>query len=107
MGVKLMYQVNSKPDHLPPPGDRWGFTHSSCPWRRVFTLVLPVGLPGVCSGVLNQSKGLIILKKARFLLCLLNKKLYRAFSRQANGLTLNISVLQGLLRVNGKAEKDV
>ena len=35
-----------------------------------------------------------------------NKKLYRAFSRQANGLTLNISVLQGLLRVNGKAEKD-
>ena len=36
-----------------------------------------------------------------------NKKLYRAFSRQANGLTLNISVLEGLLRVNGKAEKDV
>ena len=36
----------------------------------------------------------------------LNKKLYRAFSRQANGLTLNIPVLQGLLRVNGKAEKD-
>ena len=35
-----------------------------------------------------------------------NKKLYRAFSQQANGLTLNISVLQGLLRVNGKAEKD-
>ena len=35
----------------------------------------------------------------------INKKLYRAFSRQANGLTLNISVLQGLLRVNGKAEK--
>ena len=33
-----------------------------------------------------------------------NKKLYRAFSRQANGLTLNISVF--LLRVNGKAEKD-
>ena len=26
-----------------------------------------------------------------------NKKLYRAFSRQANGLTLNIPVLQGLL----------
>ena len=35
-----------------------------------------------------------------------NKKLYRAFSRQANGLTLNIPVLQGLLRVNSKAEKD-
>ena len=35
-----------------------------------------------------------------------NKKLYRAFSQLANGLTLNISVLQGLLRVNGKAEKD-
>ena len=66
-----------------------------------------MGLPGVCSGaVLNQSKSQIILKKkARFLLCLLNKKLYRAFSRQASGLTLNISVLQGLLRVNGKAEK--
>ena len=29
----------------------------------------------------------------------------RAFSQQANGLTLNISLLQGLLRVNGKAEK--
>ena len=27
----------------------------------------------------------------------LNKKLYRAFSRQVNGLTLNIPVLQGLL----------
>ena len=35
-----------------------------------------------------------------------NKKLYRAFSQQANGLTLNISVLQGLVRVNGKAGKD-
>ena len=35
-----------------------------------------------------------------------SKKLYREFIRQANGLTLNISVLQGLLRVNGKAEKD-
>ena len=37
---------------------------------------------------------------------LTNKKLYRAFSWQANGLTLNIPVLQGLLRVNRKAEKD-
>ena len=34
------------------------------------------------------------------------KKLYRAFGRQANGLTLNIPVLEGLLRVNRKAEKD-
>ena len=34
-----------------------------------------------------------------------NKKLYRAFRRQANGLTLNTPVFQGLLRVNGKAEK--
>ena len=36
---------------------------------------------------------------------IINKKLYRAFSRQANGLTLNISVLQGLLRVNGRLKK--
>ena len=35
-----------------------------------------------------------------------NKKLYRAFSLQANWLLLNIPVLQGLLRVNRKAEKD-
>ena len=34
-----------------------------------------------------------------------NKKLYRAFCRQANGLTLNTPVFQGLLRVNRKAEK--
>ena len=39
-------------------------------------------------------------------ICFQNKKLYRAFSRQATGLTLNISVLLGLLRLNGKAEKD-
>ena len=36
----------------------------------------------------------------------INKKLYRSFNWQANGLTLNISVLQGLLKLNGKAEKD-
>ena len=36
----------------------------------------------------------------------LSKKLYRAFSWQANRLTLNIPVLQGLLMVNRKAEKD-
>ena len=35
-----------------------------------------------------------------------NKKLYRAFRRQGNGLTLNTPVFQGLLRVNRKAEKD-
>ena len=35
-----------------------------------------------------------------------DKKLYRAFRQQANGLTLNTPVFQGLLRVNGKAEKD-
>ena len=46
---------------------------------------------------MNIPKSLIIIS---------NKKLYRAFSQQANGLTLNISVLQGLRRVNGKAEKD-
>ena len=33
-----------------------------------------------------------------------NKMPYRAFSRQANRLTLNIPVLQGLLKVNSKAE---
>ena len=38
--------------------------------------------------------------------CENNKKLCRAFNQQTNGLTLNIPVLQGLLRVNGKAEKD-
>ena len=35
-----------------------------------------------------------------------NKKLYRAFSQQANELTLHIPVWQLLLRVNSKAEKD-
>ena len=35
-----------------------------------------------------------------------NKKLYRAFGQQADRLTLNIPVLQGLLKVNRKAEKD-
>ena len=34
-----------------------------------------------------------------------NKKLCRAFSRQANRHILNIPVLQDLLRVNRKAEK--
>ena len=31
--------------------------------------------------------------------------LYRAFSRQATQLTLNIPVLQGLVKVNSKAER--
>ena len=35
-----------------------------------------------------------------------NKKLYQAFRLQANGLTINTPVFQGLLRVNRKAEKD-
>ena len=35
-----------------------------------------------------------------------NKKFYRAFSRQANQLILNIPVLKGLLRVTSKAEKN-
>ena len=35
-----------------------------------------------------------------------NKKLYRAFRRQVNTLTLNTPVFQGLLRVNRKAKKD-
>ena len=37
---------------------------------------------------------------------ILQSKKLRAFSRQASGLTVNIPVLQGLLRVNRKAEKD-
>ena len=56
-----------------PPSDPRGFAHSSCPWGRVFT---PLSCPGLCptfarEEVLNQSKSSIILKKARFLLCLL------------------------------------
>ena len=61
--------VNSKPDH--PPSDPRGFAHSSCPWGRVFA---PLSCPGVFpGGGLNQSKSSIILKKARFSLCFLNK----------------------------------
>ena len=66
---KLAYNASviSKPDHPP-----WGFAHSSCPWGRVFA---PLSCLGVCPGgkVLHQSKSSIISKKARFLLCLLNK----------------------------------
>ena len=59
-----MYQ--SIPSLTIPPGDPRGFAHSSCPWGRVFA-------PLSAQGVLNQSKSSIILKKARFLLCLLDK----------------------------------
>ena len=51
--------VNSMPDH--PPGDPRGFAHSSCPWGRIFA---PLSCPGVCLGVLNQSKSSITLKKS-------------------------------------------
>ena len=55
---------------IPLPGDPRGFAHSSCPWGRV---IGPLSCPGVCPGeVLNESKSLIILKKARFSLCLLS-----------------------------------
>ena len=54
--------VNSK-DH--PSGDPRGLAHFSCPRGQVFA---PLSFPGV----FNQSKSSIILKKARFLLCLLN-----------------------------------
>ena len=51
-----------------PPGDPRGFAHSSCARGRVFAAL---SCPGFAPGVLNQSKSSIILKKARFLLCLL------------------------------------
>ena len=44
----------------PPRATPWGFAHSSCPWGKVSSSVLPGGLPG---GILNQSKSSIILKK--------------------------------------------
>ena len=47
--------VNSKPDHSP-PGDPQGFAHSSCLRGRVFA---PLSCPGVCPGVLKQSKSTI------------------------------------------------
>ena len=51
----LIYvSVNSKNDH--PPGDPQGFAHFNCPWAWVFA-------PLSRSGVLNQSKSLIILKQ--------------------------------------------
>ena len=60
---RVNVSVNSKPDH--PPGYPREFAHSSCPWGRVFA-------PLSCPGVLNQSRS-SIMKKLRFLLCLLNK----------------------------------
>ena len=59
---------------------------------------------GLCRFARPRQKGIFI-KPLFNTFCMVNKKLYRAFSRQANGLTLNIPVLQGLLRVNSKAEK--
>ena len=64
-----MYQ--SIPSLTIPPGNPRGFAHPSCPWGRVFA---PLSCPGgSTAGVLNQSKSSIILKKAQFSLCLLNK----------------------------------
>ena len=59
--TEFMYQ--SIPRLTIPPGDLRGFSHSSCPWGRVFA---PLSCPRVCpgGGVLNQSKSSIILKKS-------------------------------------------
>ena len=58
--------VNSKSDHR--PGDPRRFAHSSCPCGSGFrSSVLPGG------GGLKLKYSSIIMKKARFLLCLLNK----------------------------------
>ena len=56
--------------------------------------------------VLSLNKILSVSPNLQIAIYLEDKKLYRAFSRQANGLTFNIAVLQFLIRVNGKAEKD-
>ena len=55
---QLMYQ--SIPSLTIPPCDPRGFARFSCPRGRVFA---PLSFPGVCPGVLNQSKSSIILKK--------------------------------------------
>ena len=57
--------VNSKPDH--PPGDSHILVAPG-----VGFLLLSLARESA-RGVLNKSKSSIILKKARFLLCLLNK----------------------------------
>ena len=59
--------VNSKPDH--PPGGPPGDSHILVAPRVGFSLLC---LAQFARGVLNQSKSSIILKKARFLLCLLS-----------------------------------
>ena len=70
--------VNSKPGHPPPPppppGATIGDSHILvAPGVGFSFLCLGRGLPGgLPRGGLNQSKSSIILKKARFLLCLLN-----------------------------------
>ena len=61
------------------------------------------GAPGILGTFLGYFCVSFILEKFDFFK---NKKLYRAFRRQGNGLTLNTPVFQGLLRVNRKAEKD-
>ena len=49
----------------PSPGDPRRFAHSICSWGRVFAhLSCPEFCPGVCRGVLNQSKSSIILKNS-------------------------------------------
>ena len=49
---------------IPPPGEPRGFERSICPRGRVFA---PLSCPGVCLGVLNQSKCSIILEKSAIL----------------------------------------
>ena len=85
-----------------------GSTDSYC--KNMATLLYTVTTDArciICRCVLflsesSAAKGLLDSSNKTFQ----NKKLYRAFCRQANGLTLNIPVFQGLLRVNRKAEKD-
>ena len=65
----LNVSVNSKPDH--PPRATPGDSHILVAPGVGFSLLCLAW--GSAPGVLNQSKSLIILKKARFSLCLLNK----------------------------------
>ena len=82
--VWLIYvSVNSKPDH-PPPGDP-GNSHILVASVVGFSL-LCLALGSARGGVLNQNKNSIILKRARFLLCHSNKKLYRALVGRPMGL---------------------
>ena len=63
--------VNSKPDHPPPPRATPSDSHILVAPRVGFSLFCLAR--GFARGFLNQSKCSIILKKVRFLLCLLNK----------------------------------